>query len=345
MAVDAVVETPVASSATGTQQTDTGGDVLSQMNGDELASWKSSGKVPERLSPQPDKKAAATDDKTPTSSADATPAKKAEPAVKPAPATGKNEGGDKEELTPAEQRIKDLLARTKQLEEENSTLKTPRAAPVQPKADATPVKTEPTEVQEPLAENFEDIDKFIAAKVSYEVKKGIAAERQQQTAEQVRTQQEKTLQEGIAKWQERAAAARLAHGDFDTVALAKDVPVPAGSTLDRWLFASEHGAEMLYHLAQHRDELAVINKASDIDAARLLANLEQKLAPVGKAKVKEDATEKPKDPPRVSNAPPPPSEVRAQATPTDDPIAEAINGGDAGSYIREMNKRERGSRR
>jgi hypothetical protein len=346
MAVDAAVETPVASSATGSQQPESGGDVLSQMTGEELSSWKSSGKVPERLSAPPKEKEPEGDEK-PASSAGAAPAKTAALADKkePASATGKAGDGDGKPDNEAQARIKDLLARVSTLETENASLKKPPAAAA-PKAEVKTEPAAPAEAKEPKLDDYgDDVEKYIADKVAWEISQKLTAADKQRSEADNKAKATKTLEEGITKWKERCVDARKKHADYDSVALAPDVPVPAGSVIDRWLFRSPQGAEMLYHLAQNREELAAINSADEYTAAGMLRDLEVKLGVAPAAEGDKGKAEPKPAPKKVSDAPPPPTEVRAQATPSDDPIADAINKGDAGAYIRNMNKRENVIRR
>lgn len=77
-----------------------------------------------------------------------------------------------------------------------------------------------------------------------------------------------------------AGAAR--YDDFETVVRAKDLPVP--SALMHAVVETEHGPDIAYHLATHRDELEKLARKSPVQIIMEVARMEAKFAERAKPK-------------------------------------------------------------
>jgi hypothetical protein len=226
----------------------------------------------------------------------------------------------KAEIPPSEARIRDLVAKTRILEQEIARLKQPVVQ-----------KPQETEAQEPKPEDFETVAEYLSAKVQHEVSQGIKKDREARDAEAVRIQVETKNKETIDRWNKSVNEARKKYPDFEAKAFSEDFVIQEGSVLDRWCLESDKGTDVLYYYATHPEEYAKLNQIANpmqaaIEIARTETRLVDKLKPAAKL---------------VSNAPPPPKEVSGRGTATDDPIAEALASGDISKYMDLMNKQER----
>jgi len=195
-------------------------------------------------------------------------------------------------------------------------------------------KTRETEDEAPKAEDYEDIEKYVNAKVEYEVSQGIKKAREAQEAEENKSKIETKNKEIVEKWNQSVTDAKKKYSDFEEKCFGEGFNIVEGSVLDRWCLESELGTDVLYHYATHPEEFAKLNQiANPVQAAREIARLEVKIL------------EKPKPVAKlVSDAPKPPSEVSGRGTATDDPIAAALASGDMEKYMDLMNKKERAER-
>lgn len=291
---------------------------VEDLTDNQRAKWLETGDLPkaakkEEKSPTPEKDADVKDESP--SSDDTKEPEKAEivEVADPTPA----KAPVKTEISPSEARIRELVARTKILEQRLAD------------RDRPPVEVpKVTEEPEPKAENYQDIDDYFAAKVQYALKK----DREQREAEQAKFQVETKNKETVERWNNSVIEAKKKYPDFEEKAFSDDFAIKEGSVLDRWCLESEHGTDVLYFYATHPDEYAKLNQiANPMKAAIELARMEVKIL------------EKPAKPaPKlVSDAPPPPKEVSARGTATDDPIADALASGDMSKYMDLMNKKER----
>lgn len=284
---------------------------VEDLNPTQRAKWLESGDLPkaaknEEKSPAPAEKVTEAEESLPSKTDDA----EKEKVTESAPETKTQE---KVDIPPHEARIKQLLA-------ENKILKQREAARERP--TVIPEKTE--ELTAPKAEDFEDIEKFLDAKVKYEV----AQDRKAREAEQTRVQVEAKNRETIEKWNNSVIEAKKKHADFEDKCFSENFRIVEGSVLDRWCLESERGTDVLYHYATHPEEFATLSRMTPVQAAIEIARAEVKLL------------EKPKSAKLVSEAPKPVTEVSARGTATDDPIGEALAAGDIGKYMRLMNEKE-----
>src|SRR5437867_4433559 len=172
-------------------------------------------------------------------------------------------------------RIQQLTARLRAAEAERDALKArtsesvapiPRAVPPPPVA-ATP---------KPTPDQFTDYSEYVEALSDWKTDQKIAAwEAKRQEAEQARAA-ELDRQRLTKSWTERVTAAKAKYPDFQEVALESDTAIPQGSLIDAWILEDETGADVLYYLQQHPDEVQTILNQSVLQQAKSLALLAQR---------------------------------------------------------------------
>lgn len=165
---------------------------------------------------------------------------------------------------------------------------------------------------------------------------------------QVETQKQQAKefnQKAEATWLKSVTEAREKYADFDEKALAKDLVLPWGGPVDEWIFQltmSEQpqlGAELLYYMGTHREELKrIIGLARPAQHRELTKLVDSLSEPESKEKPKEKAK-------LVSDALPPPREVGGKGTAGDDEEEAALKKGDTDRYIELANKRELAARK
>lgn len=283
---------------------------------------------------------------------DSTPSDTQKDAVVPAPEEGasppaaeagkpQEQPAEKKGKSGAEQRILQLLAEKKQLQEQLANLKPAEA----PKAVATPEATagspaDPMPTEEDTNADgtgkYPDYPAFIRAVVQWENRE---AGRVQAKATE-KAQQEKQAKDIGDDWGRRVNEAKKRHPDFEEVAFVPTLPFAQGSAIDALLFESEQGAELLYHLMTHRDELDRILEVKDrwgrpnpFGQLRELFKIEFSFSPNGET------------PPakKVTNAPRPAANLGTGSTvPEDEEIAALKEGGESGfsRYRAAANARE-----
>ena len=265
----------------------------------------------ETTAPPEEGKAAETDDKSSESSPEPNQQERKKPSE-------------------SEKRIKELLGKVKELEDENGKLK--------PRANRKPeAKTRLKPTMED--KNADGTPKYPATNAGFEKYTDDVIEWREQErdskkaterAETEKTERETKIAELRKKqeesWNAQAAESVKKHDDFEAVAYAKDVPLVANSLPDQWLLRSPMGSEMLYWFGQHKAELKRINSLHPDDQLRELVKLEDKLS--------EPA------PNLVTRASKPPSEVGARQSATTDPVKAALDADDYGAYAEAENRRE-----
>lgn len=104
-------------------------------------------------------------------------------------------------------------------------------------------------------------------------------ERRQWDAKQAReaesTRQRETEQATIRTFGERIAAAKTKYADFETVAFGPS-PIPVGSPTDAFIMEDDNGADVLYHLHSHLDELQKVLQMPVLQQLKHLALLSQR---------------------------------------------------------------------
>lgn len=301
---------------------------LAQASPEAYATWQKTGELPASdLNTDDTSKPAEIDAAKPAEQATSTDVREtaaSEPAMK-----------DK-----TEQRFQELLKerakereRADRLERELAALKTPT-----PPVDAKPAASSAAPATDPEP-NPDDLTtypdgaydrKYFKDQAAWEARQVLRAERE--AADTVARQQrtEARQREQSKAWADRVQAAQAKYQDFDAKAFGP-TEIVAGSPIDVWVMESEQGAELLYHLQSHPDEIRRIAALPAVHQVRELARLEDKLVPAP-AKT-------------ITDAPAPPRTLGDRTTANADAVARAIANKDPGSYIDEMNRRELAARR
>ena len=147
---------------------------------------------------------------------------------------------------------------------------------------------------EPKEEDFEHHKDYVKAlaKWAYE------EEKQRDLAKSKEAETKSTFQSRVREFKEQTK-------DFDeVVSEVDDVRLSVG--IQEVLLSSKLGPQLMYELAQDRDELERINLLSPIDAARELGRLEAKIS----FKSKESSSKETK---KTTKAPPPPTRVSGKS--------------------------------
>lgn len=171
--------------------------------------------------------------------------------------------------TPAEKRIRQLIAKQKQLEQ-------------QIRQQHAPSPTAVNEPKKPKQEDFQSWDAFEAAKDDYYEKmadfrshKAIEADRKARAEDQQRREFEETQREARESFDKRLADAKKRNPDIDVAKALKDVQ--PNQALDMFLAKSEIGPDVLDYLQKHPDEAERLREFDPIDtvleAGRIQARL------------------------------------------------------------------------
>lgn len=314
-------------------------DLLGSMTEAQRAEWRKTGELP------------------------APPAAEGETAAQaenpPAPEAGKPQETRKE--SGAEKRIKQLLAQKKELQAkldavQQQTYQPPVAVPPkteEKKAETIegPAKPTPGDVNLDGSPKWKDYEQFAEAlaewKADQVVGKRIEAalkqerENQAKAVEQARIEQTNRAIE--AEWNKRVVEATKKHSDFKEVALNPEFlkTIPKGSVLDAWTLKYADGPEVLYSLAKMPEAMEHLNSLDPLDQAAFLFEVRQSLSANGE----EAHPPAPAPQKATSNAPPPPTELTAKATPVLDEAQAALQRGDFTAYRRAVNARELASRK
>ena len=242
--------------------------------------------------------------------------------------------GDRQEqppakkMSPAEKRIKQLLARQRELEE---ALEATRKPAEEKRSDSKP--SEQPAQGKPKQEDFKTYDEYFEALAEWKAEQRIAQRDQQREAKEAEARARAAEAEVAKSWKDRVAKTKAAHPDFDAVFADADMDVTP--VMQKAMLASEHGAEVAYHLAKHPEESERIAG---------LSNYEQALA-IGEiiSSIKAAAAKSTQAPPKkTTSASKPPTELASKATPPADEAEAALADGDFARYRRIMNSRSTG---
>ena len=293
--------------------------------------WRKDGTLPSKEDSAPSEDPTLEPKETPSSedSAPSEPVKSAD--SDPAPPQKKSKPTADDRKLELNTEIRDLIRKRDEL------LKT-----VAPSVTPTSQPADKAKVSEPKIDDVDDKgllkfttwEDFQAAVRKYD-REQILQEVKEQQAQSQKTQKIQEAEQVIGKvWQERVKEARTKYEDFD-VALAPDLPIPQGSVTDAFVLDSEHGTDVLYHLAKNPDELKRINGLNPIQQARALVLLEQTFV--------KPASATPVKP--VTKAPPPPHQVGGKGTVMADEIEQALKEDDFPAYMAAANRREIAARK
>ncbi len=158
----------------------------------------------------------------------------------------------------------------------------------------------------PRSEDFEDYNKYVDAKVSYEVNKAKTT----WDRDQARKNVEAAQQDKMAKLHEKISLGFEKYSDFGEVVI-EDATAPITAAVGEALAELENPADVAYYLAKNRAEGIKISRMTPIQIAVALAKIDKEVAL--------KAVESPTKPKTISNAPPPIKPVGASHTVEKDP--------------------------
>ena len=221
-------------------------------------------------------------------------------------------------------RIKELTGRLRAAEDEVTRLKAQHAPPAQiaqaerkvEQAEARPAQRTEARVDRDDPEPTEDdptyggdYGKFLQAQARWAARD----ERRRWQAEEKRQAEAAKVREAgdaiVKSFAERVTAAKARYDDFEAVAFGPS-SIPEGSPTDAFVMEDENGADVLYYLHSHLDELSAILQMSALQQLKRLTLLSQRFdqAP-SSAETTGAATRH-----RVVQLPPrPPTPVRTEA--------------------------------
>jgi len=163
-------------------------------------------------------------------------------------------------------------------------------AALQPKPpEAQPAKP-PVPPGKPKLEDFETLEAYQEALTDWKLDQREAAKAVQSAEAQLQT-----------AWSSSEKTARAAHADYDEIVQSVRAPEGPGVPAARQAMLEDGaGAEILYHLATHPDELKRIAALPPIAAVMAIGKLSAALAPSPAGNGKPKAAALPKPPPALS---------------------------------------------
>ena len=128
----------------------------------------------------------------------------------------------------------------------------------------------------PKLEDYEDLDSYVTAKAEYIAEQKInttLTEREKRQAEERQTAERTNIVEG---WNKRVQAVTQELPDFQEVVESSDLPL--SDVMREYLFQSDKGPHLAYHLAINEDTALELADMSPIAAIRALTRLEDQLS-------------------------------------------------------------------
>lgn len=347
-------------------------EILKSLTPAQMKTWRDTGELPELPKKgEPAKKAAApkTAKTEPAESstaaketADADSTEVVEAAETPAESVpAKVEAPSKKPITPAQARIKDLLAEISTLRQENENLQKQLKPVEKVKAAAKPQRNDVDEkgvAKYATDEAYQDArDEWIRADATRTTREEIAKENHDRQVMEIRTNQERRLEAQLKLAKER-------HADFDAKLLPKEIEkdgkkvivytaegvkvLKSPGVVDAWILDSDLGVELLYHLADKPEEIQRIQSLGAFAAARELTKLEQQLSQPAKpgSKPNEETVEETEvieeepEVKRSSSAPEPATPFRGKDTAPADKEDAALKDGDFRTYMSVANEKD-----
>lgn len=307
---------------------------------EEYRKWQSTGELPaKQILPLSDESAPSKPGETTDPVADA---KEAESGTAAKP---------KKDKPNQDRNWRALESRAEKAERELAELKAKAAPADEKKAESSPAPQAfndlkaPERPARPALTEFNTIAEFDVAMDKYDASMSEFQAKSQayQTAKEHADKRQSEIVEFNKKVEERwkgmVTKAEEKYSDFKTIALSDELAkqIPPNSPVDEWALQSDVGAEMLYHLGKHPEELQRILALGRPAQHRELAKLEDKLSepeekPAPKAKV-------------VTDALPPPRDVGGRFTSAMDEEEAALKKDDVGAYMAIANAKELARRR
>jgi hypothetical protein len=187
----------------------------------------------------------------------------------------KSQRSKNQEATPSDvPRIQQLTARLRAAEAEVERLRTspalsvPRDTLTAPTVQATP---------KPTSEQFQDFGEYIEALTEWKTDQKLAAAEQKRVESEQQRAAQAEQQRVASSWAERVKAAKTRYPDFEQTALLADTAIPQGSLVDRWILEHKSGADILYYLQKHPNELEDLLAMPLFDQAESLTLLGQRI--------------------------------------------------------------------
>lgn len=230
----------------------------------------------------------------------------------------------------AERRIAELEARI--------SGQAPPAA--QPKPGEQPAAQAGDDKAPVLDDYMDQPDPYVAwqaALVTHGINAALKAERETRATEARQTQAQEQLQQRVQSYQERETAFKATVPDFDARTLAFRQVLDVNDPIGRSILASEVGAQMVLHLAEHPEDVRRIGALMQTDmtaALRALWTIEKSIDPAAHAAPAVEPAN------QITKAPAPPTVLGDRAADAADAVESAVKRRDAGAYIREANARE-----
>lgn len=230
------------------------------------------------------------------------------------------EGKDITQKDGESNRVFKLRRRAELAERREQAAKAPKPAPHVPRDTPRPVEPKPSDrLPRPQASEigtkYADYDEFTVALAKH------AADEQWESRESERVKQNRQAEAHAESqriqtaWNAKTAAAKAKYPDFQAVALEAPTKILAGSVPDLFILEHKAGADVLYHLQQHGDELDALLTKPALEQIEVLSLLAQRLTTTTAA----DSTGAA---PRANSqpAPKPPTPVRGgPSRPADEP--------------------------
>jgi hypothetical protein len=212
-----------------------------------------------------------------------------------------------EPVSPAEKRIKQLLAENKRLKQN---------LPAQPAKPQTPAPAALEAPVKPKQDDFDSYEKFEAAKddyseklADYKAKKAIADHETARETQRQKDEAAKAKQAAETAWEQRVEDTLTRLPEFDAEAAISEVdPTPA---MEGFLVRSKIGPDVLAHLQENPDDAKRIRELEDpYEVASEMRDIERSL---------QDQIKGLKKP----SAPKPPSYVSGGGSPATKPLSHA----------------------
>src|SRR5213075_2410760 len=173
-------------------------------------------------------------------------------------------------------RIQQLTARLRQAEAERDALKAQRPEPQPDRAATVPPAPAAAPLPKPTPDQFTDYGEFIEALTDWKTDQKLTAAEQRRAQAAQQAQAEAEARRIETSFNQRKAAARQKYDDFDAVAINAPTRIPIGSLIDAWVMEHPTGADVLYHLQKHPDDLDALLAQPVLEQAESLALLAQR---------------------------------------------------------------------
>ena len=265
----------------------------------EFVKWRLAGEPPLEKPPA----AAPVEDQAPAKidphSGAEEPVEEEEPEEQPVEATAEAQAETKSRGGSRQRKIDRLTRENEMLRQQLVEAARPRPAEKPPEqAQAKPAD----QPGKPRLADFETLEAYQEALTDWKIDQRDARARAEAAQAAARSENEKIQ----TAWSSSEESARAAHPDYDEVL---SIPAPTGQGVQaarQALLEEEAGAEILYYLGTHLDELKRIADLQPVAAVKAITRLAMQLTPNG-------TSPQPNGKPKVSSAPKPPEPLSRPA--------------------------------